>query len=466
MQDLVSLDFWSAVFQEDQEGLLVDKVQTESSDCDSSSSGPPPSDLSSMIEDYLSSSGSTEQINNDGAFEEFINDGFDGNLSLEDLFKRTFSENNDKEVNVKSIKQENLKVESQTEDFSADAVKIEKERAALPSMDWVHLDHSYSAPSENNNVMDFSPLAKSSPKLGKWIMDDGDGSQNWGATSAFLKPGSPDPNLNEIFHDGEWRQEDSQSSSRYCGNLFRGTFKDSRGRSMRTQHKRSNHARKPRLVSVLKKPIKGVTSHTAKISNVTSKLTIHEFFETFNPVVSSVPWISPYPLSIKTVVKTKKEVVPYQDQQLKFSSGGRRQGPVIKVVKKSNSSSGSRRKEEPQSQESKNQKERERRYQFALAREQLRHLVPFDDHSVKRQDISTEKLLNVATLYCQDLQTQVAQLKCLKTEEVTRNKFLKWEFMNLKLAEDPNLFLTISNDASFVDFENCFNHYYWNEYTS
>ena len=61
---------------------------------------------------------------------------------------------------------------------------------------------------------------------------------------------------------------------------------------------------------------------------------------------------------------------------------------------------------------------------------------------------------------------QVAQLKCLKTEEVTRNKFLKWEFMNLKLAEDPNLFLTISNDASFVDFENCFNHYYLNEYTS
>merc|ERR1712183_1110403 len=100
----------------------------------------------------------------------------------------------------------------------------------------------------------------------------------------------------------------------------------------------------------------GATSHTAKISNVTSKLTIHEFSETFNPVVSSVPWISPYPLSIKTVVKTKKEVVPYQDQQLKFSSGGRRQGPVIKVVKKSNSSSGSRRKEEPQSQESKNQK--------------------------------------------------------------------------------------------------------------
>ena len=392
--------------------MLVDdtKVQMESSDCDSSSSSsvPPPSDLSSMIEDYLSSSGTTEQINTDGAFEEIINDGFDGNLSLEELFKNTFSENNVKEVNVKSIKQENLKVESKTEDFSADAIKLEKEKAALPSMDWVQLDHSYSAPSENNNDMDFSPLAKSSPKLGKWIMDDGDGSQNWGAKSSFLKPGSPDPNLNEIFHDDDyWRQEDRQSSSRHCDNLFRGTFKDSGGRSMRTQHKRSNHARKPRLVSVLKKPIMGVTSHMAKISNVTSKLTIHEFFETFNPVVSSVPWIAPYPLSIKTVVKTKKEVVPYPDPHLKFSSGGRRQGPVIKVVKKSNSSSGSRRKEETQSQESKNQKERERRYQFALAREQLRRLVPFDDQTVKRQDISTEKLLNVATLYCQDLQSQV-----------------------------------------------------------
>lgn len=461
MQDLVSLDFWSSVFgQEDQDGLLVDK--TESSDCDSSSSssGPPPSDLSSMIEDYLSSSGSTGQINTDGAFEEIINDGFDGNLSLEDLFKNTFSENNDKEVNVKSIKQENLKVESETEDFSANAVKIEKEKAALPTKDLVQLDHSYSAISENNNVMDFSPLAKSSPKLGKWIMDDKDDSQNWGATNAFLKPGSPDPNLNEIFHDGEWRQEDRLSSSRHCGDLFRRTFEDSGGRSIRTQYKRSNYARKPRMVSVLKKPIRGVTSHKAKTSNLTSKLTIHEFFETFNPVVSSVPWISPYPLSIKTVVKTKKEVVPYP--HVKFPSGGRRQGPVIKVVKKSNSSSGSRRKEETQSQESKNQKERERRYQFALAREQLRHLVPFDDQTVKRQDISTEKLLNVATLYCQDLQSQVAQLKFLKTEEVTRNKFLKWEFMNLKLAEDPNLFLTISNDASFVDFENCFNHYYLN----